>query len=502
MTDDDRGGPSAKEEQEEESQIRVSLLPAAGWSPSSYDPPLRVPSDPIAVPSSVRRGGLSAVVNHLLDRRVVASSSNDDEDDSKDDDRPPAVAFDFLVGDRLLRTSVEAAARREGLGTERAVEVRYLPAARTPRRAGESRTAPDWVSALSWCGDGGGLWAAFYDGTVRGYARDGARTVERVSARAHAGPVKCLATTTIDGGVLIASGSADHTLRTHASRDGTIVAHGVYDGGHSNAVEAVALCANQTNGTALMASGDWNGGLCLWRVPEVTDGDEGGDTTTTTTKGDRAKRRRREDDAVSSSSSSSAASPVAVAPVASWRAHAGNVSALLWGRGGGDGGDDPARLLSTSWDHSLRVWDVEREECLLTLNGSRVVSAAGRCVNSDVVATGHPDRTVRLWDARTGAGTEASTSSAADATLRPSHTAWVSDLRWSPTRPHVLATTSHDGTVKMWDVRSSLPLFTMRPQPKDHKSLCLAFAGDGDDAKTDAALFSGGTDARVHRYDL
>lgn len=94
------------------------------------------------------------------------------------------------------------------------------------------------------------------DGAVREYVRDGTETNEGVSVRAHAGPVERLATT-IDGnaGVLISSGSADHVR----ARNETIVAHGVCDGGHSNAIESVALCANNNN------NNDWRR-LQWWTV--------------------------------------------------------------------------------------------------------------------------------------------------------------------------------------------------------------------------------------------
>jgi ribosome biogenesis protein YTM1 len=80
--------------------------------------------------------------------------------------------------------------------------------------------------------------------------------------------------------------------------------------------------------------------------------------------------------------------------------------------------------------------------------------------------------------------------------LKPSHKAWVSALQWSPTQPHVVATTSHDGTVKMWDIRSSLPLHSARAQDKgsSQKGLSLAFAENGH------ALYTGGSDCRVKKF--
>ena len=44
---------------------------------SVTDRSLEVPSEPIAIPADLRRKGLSAVINHLLDRQ------DDDSDDEK-----------------------------------------------------------------------------------------------------------------------------------------------------------------------------------------------------------------------------------------------------------------------------------------------------------------------------------------------------------------------------------------------------------------------------------
>merc|ERR1712003_419409 len=86
-----------------------------------------------------------------------------------------------------------------------------------------------------------------------------------------------------------------------------------------------------------------------------------------------------------------------------------------------------------------------------------------------------------------------SSSTGIDKSLRQSHKSWVSGVRWSPTDPFVLASTSHDGTLKVWDIRSSIPLHTIRAvNKKGEKALCLAF-GDG-------ILYSGGSDCVVKQF--
>ena len=156
-------------------------------------------------------------------------------------------------------------------------------------------------------------------------------------------------------------------------------------------------------------------------------------------------------------------------------------------------------LISGSWDHSIKLWDVEKQDCLLTLNGSRVVACMDTSYQTEgVVATGHPDCAIRLWDVRVQTGNQAAVI--ADTTFRPSHKAWVSDVQWCPTNPYQLASTSHDGTVKLWDIRYSNQLHTVRVFPKEEKGMCLVWAPGQDDQKQ--RIFAGGTDRIIKHMQL
>merc|ERR1711916_416981 len=112
-------------------------------------------------------------------------------------------------------------------------------------------------------------------------------------------------------------------------------------------------------------------------------------------------------------------------------------------------------LFTGSWDRSIRAWDVVREVCTIKLNGNKVVTAMSHNATSKTIATGHADHLVRLWDSRV-------TGEAIVKLSLKSHEAWVTDVQWSPTKPHLLASASQDRTVKLWDVRSTVPLHTLK----------------------------------------
>jgi len=493
----------SRNEDSEGEQIRVSFTLAPGIN----DPELEIPSESIAVPSSIRRKGLSAIVNHLLGRRVTSkedkSNENEDSDEEEEEEEKlPAIPFDFLLNNKLLRLGVEAAARREGLSLEHAVEIKYFPAQRPPEGSGESETFPDWITSMSLIenknSNQGILCTGGSDGSIRIFgttAEDsetatGLQTIQ--STKAHSGTIQCISTAQIetsDNRLFIASGSMDQTLLTHTlTRDEKQLAlHAVYTGGHFGSISSTSFSNKYGhNENMLMASGDWNGGLCLWKVPTANNDENANENVP-------KKKKKKSKSQIHAAPSTAGSDVKEVGPTFAIKAHSSNISGIAWDYASSSSKSSENRVITGSWDHSVKVWDINRQESLLTLNGSKVVTSLGRCHNSDVVATGHPDCSVRLWDTRTSQSANAS-SSVSDSTLKPSHRSWVSDVQWSRTDPFVLASTSHDGTMKMWDIRSSQPLYTVRCHSKGEKGFCLAFGKE--------SIFNGGSDCVVKVFKI
>ena len=106
-------------------------------------------------------------------------------------------------------------------------------------------------------------------------------------------------------------------------------------------------------------------------------------------------------------------------------------------------------------------------------------------------AFGGAERTVRCWDPRA--------SSTVATTALTSHAAWVAAVRWCPWHEHQLLSASHDGALKVWDMRAAVPLHTVSPE--SGKLLAAdwwrARAGEGAAGRRVAC---GGEGARVHIY--
>ena len=88
----------------DDSKVMVKLV--------SLLPEFEVPSDDIAVPSNIRRPGLSKVVNYLLGNIDEGDSEEDDNDNEKREEKK-MPAFDFMVknkvrGKRIAMTIVIA----------------------------------------------------------------------------------------------------------------------------------------------------------------------------------------------------------------------------------------------------------------------------------------------------------------------------------------------------------------------------------------------------------
>ncbi len=128
---------------------------------------------------------------------------------------------------------------------------------------------------------------------------------------------------------------------------------------------------------------------------------------------------------------------------------------------------DGLMLASSSDDQTVKLWDVENGKCLHTWRDHTdwVVSVAFS-PDGQRLASGSFDKTVRIWDVQDGRCLG----------ILREHTGQVLSVAFSP-QGEIIASSSYDQTVKLWDVRDGKCLHTLRGHAHNIRS--VAFSSDG-----------------------
>jgi WD40 repeat protein len=215
----------------------------------------------------------------------------------------------------------------------------------------------------------------------------------------HARSVDAVAIGPVNGRTTIASASLDHTVRIWDAASGQ--ARGKPLTGHTNFVIAVAI--GTVGGHTIIASGSWDQTVRIW---DATSGQAIGEPLTDHT---------------------SAVAAVAIGTV-----------------------DGREIIVSASWDHTVRIWDATTRQAIgapLTGHTDRVEAVAiGTMADRTIIVSASRDHTVRIWDAK---------SRQAIGEPLFGHKSVVSGLALGTVDGRtIIATASWDQTVRVWDAAS------------------------------------------------
>ncbi|XP_074659393.1 ribosome biogenesis protein WDR12 homolog isoform X2 [Tubulanus polymorphus] len=366
-----------------------------------------VPDDPFSVPSNVTINELSDLINGLIKQGSGEGRK---------------VSFDFLIDGEFLRSSLQEYIENSGKSTEAVLDVEFLEREAAPSPE-DSLQHDDWVSCVE--GSNSFILSGCYDNTVKIWNTNGDNLV---TIPGHTAPVKCLAWVEQDEeSATFVTGSHDQVLlRWHWNPKTNSVKCLTQCKGHAGSIECVAVSPQKTR----FCSGSWDALLKIWNT-------DSSDSTNQEADGDEhTDKKRKSDHKVSTQ-----------VPVMTFSGHKESISSARW--------LDDKDILTASWDHTMKIWDLHEGCEKSTLNGVKVFLDISYSTANKMVLSASADRHIRLWDPR-NEGDSIVTSTFT------SHTGWVTSVSWSQHNPNLFISGSYDSVLKLWDVRSpKAPMYDM-----------------------------------------
>ncbi|RAH57003.1 microtubule associated protein [Aspergillus piperis CBS 112811] len=411
---------AAASSQSAQRQVRVQLLS------KQEDIALPESTGPILVPTGLRRYALSTLVNNLLGN-----------------DKP--VPFEFLINGAFLRTSIDEYLTANGISAETTLEIEYIRALIPPLHIASfehddwvgsvdvlSATSPatSWASAVVSPGQER-ILSGSYDGLLRVWNMS-SQIVATSPSPADGGHGASIKAAKFVSPNTIVSAGLDRTVRLwkyNESDDGFSgkITPQIELYGHKSGINSLAVHAPSNR--ILSASADHNIGFWSTKKSDAPAAPE----NLVPSAASRSSKRRK----VSSSVSTPQRGPLALLS-----SHTAPVSAAIFDT------NDSTVGYSTSWDHSLRTWDLVTAALVDTRSTSHSLLSLEHLPEHHLLATGTSARHITLIDPRTSATTISAM------TLR-GHTNAVVSLSRDPHSSYGLISGSHDGTCRIWDIRAT-----------------------------------------------
>ncbi|MFH4977946.1 hypothetical protein AB6A40_004655 [Gnathostoma spinigerum] len=396
-----------------------------------------LPRTTISVPSNVTPEKLSALANTSM--QGVDSNWRPTE-------------FDFLIGTSLLRGPLDDFVDEHLISIENVIEIECIVREPAPQPDLDLPHS-DWLAAIKASSQH--IFSTTFDGSLTVWTHEGEK-VKSLSLSETA--AKCLDFISPLTDFRIAVGFQDQSILVASViiNDEVLIEVDEVLRGHERSVECVA--SNATGDR--LVSGGFDYLLKVWNCSRDDD-------STKFKKFDDAEAKRRKT-ATSTKT-----------PMVTLSGHRDAIIGAAWLP------DSEKEVCTASWDHTLRIWDLELAGEKNSLSSTKSFTSLSICPTSCLILTGSVDPVVRLFDPRSHDGSLVKQSFIG-------HSGWVSCVRWSPKRENLFISGSYDQVLKMWDVRSGkTPLYDM----KGHTDRILCC-----DWSCEELILSGGVDCTLKSF--
>ena len=139
------------------------------------------------------------------------------------------------------------------------------------------------------------------------------------------------------------------------------------------------------------------------------------------------------------------------------------------------------QLASGSYDKSIKIWNIDTGECILTLTGHSQEIHSLQLLANNQLASGSSDMTIKIWDMNLGECIRTLIG----------HSGWIVSLELLPNNK--IASGSGDSFIKIWNVDSGECIETLEGHSRAVRALQLL---------TDSKVASGSEDDSIKFWDI
>ena len=278
----------------------------------SLNADFQLPNTSIMIPTSLKRYGLSEVVNILLKT-------------------PQNIQFDFIIKTTFLRKSIQEYLDQHNISHENHIQIQVCVSTSPPQKL-DAFATPDWISAVSIGACEERIAVGGFDSTLRVFNYSG-ETVKCFQTQAQVNCVDWV------GEDMVAAGDQKHIVAVYSVCGESAETGSVFEcHGHTGSIQAIKTNRSGSH----FASASWDKTVRIWMC-----GTE--DLRKVDSSPSKKGKKRAKTSSVQVKNS-----------VSVLEGHSGAVTCLAHD-------PDATTLYTGSYDHSLRVWDVPTETNTRTL---------------------------------------------------------------------------------------------------------------------------------------